>query len=152
MVSSYTHALSFLYTHILYTNTITYACTLSFMIHSAGSPSACYYWFLFLVIHSLPCTLLIFFYLNASCLVQNNDCAGRNDASACMAAPMTGMTDPLNWIHVSDLLCAALLALTFSSPAYFVMSHTRTVCFTITISHGPMSVKFEPKLPFYTML
>lgn len=39
--------------------------TLSFAIHSAGSPSACCYWFLFLVIHSLPCTVLIFFYLNA---------------------------------------------------------------------------------------
>lgn len=43
------------------------------------------------------------------CLVQNNDCAQRNDASTCMVVPMTRLTDQLNWIHMSDLLPAALL-------------------------------------------
>lgn len=48
----------------------THANTLRSMIHAAGSPSACDYWFLFSVIHSLPCTPLVlpFFYLNAFAL------------------------------------------------------------------------------------
>lgn len=107
------------------------------MIYSGGTPSACYYWFLFLVIHSLPCAMLIFFLPECFCLVQNNDCAQRNDAFTCMAAPMTRLTDQLNWIHVSDLLLSAALLSYFtlhvfspSLPAYFVMSHTEFFSFS----------------------
>lgn len=102
----------------------------------------------FIALHNVDTFLFFFSFLpECFCLVQNNDCARRNDASTCMAAPMTGLTDQPNWILSvwSPSICGSTSvlhfwhSLLFPSCIFWNVSHTKNFFFkcyffTLTIS------------------
>lgn len=78
------------------------------LLHTVFRDPFCWFTLFLLLLVFVSCYPFIdfhavdFFFLpECFWLVQNNDCTQKNDASTCMAAPMTGLKDQLNWIHVS---------------------------------------------------
>lgn len=66
------------------------------------------------------------FHLNAFALSRIMIVHPRSGASTCMAAPMTGLTGQLNWIHVSAL------PLSFTVDFFFFFSSSLTSCSNLT--------------------
>lgn len=78
------------------------------LLHTGAHPSQC-----ILLGHPPLAVIGLCFLLSVHCLarcwffvpecfhlVRCNDCAHENGSFACMAAPMTGLTDHLSWTHV----------------------------------------------------